>query len=115
MPGFLLAAAQVATGSDWKEKSIKTHVKEVFPRRWFSPGPVTEMVAYHVVPFARPDDKFRDDVLVLGNILHRIRVPKRVSEAETLKTQGLMIEGFDQLQAAANWVEIYFKNARGQE
>ena len=115
LPGFLLAAAQVATGRDWKEKSIKTHVKEVFPRRWFTPGPVTEMVAYHVVPFARPDDKFRDDVLVLGNVLHRIRVPKRVSEAETLKTQGLMIEGFDRLQAAANWVENYFKNAREQE
>ena len=115
LPGFLLAAAQVATGGDWKEKSIKTHVKEVFPKRWFSRVPVTEMVAYHVVPFARPDDKFRDDVLVLGNVLHRIRVPRRVSEAETLKTQGLAIEGFDRLQAAADWVASYFRSARGQE
>lgn len=115
LPGFLLAVAQVATGGDWKEKSIKTHVKEVFPKRWFSPVPVTEMVAYHVVPFARPDDKFRDDVLVLGNVLHRIRVPKRVSEAETLKMQGLAIEGFDRLQAAADWVARYLRGVRGQE
>ena len=115
LPGFLLAAAQVATGGDWKDKTIKTHVKDVFPKRWFSPVPVTEMVAYHVVPFARPDEKFRDDVLVLGNVLHRIRVPKRVSEAESLQTQGLVIEGFDQLQAAADWIASYFRRARGQE
>ncbi len=115
LPGFLLAAAQVATGSDWKEKSIKNHVKGVFSTRWFSLCPVTEMVAYHVVPFARPDEKFRDDVLVLGNVLHRIRVPKRVSEAEILKTQGPVIEGFDRLQAAANWIASYLRKARGQE
>ena len=114
LPGFLLAVAQVATGGDWKEKSIKSQVKEVFPKRWFGPVPVTEWVAYHVVPFARPDDKFRDDVLVLGNVLHRIRVPKRVAEAETLKGQGIAIEAFDQLQAAADWVTSYLKKAKGQ-
>lgn len=114
LPGFLLTVAQVATGGDWKEKSIKTHVKHVFPGRWFSPSPVTEMVAYHVVPFARPDNQFRDDVLVLGNVLHRIRVPKRVSEAAKLEAKGLAIEDFDQLQAAADWVEVYFRKAKEQ-
>ena len=114
LPGFLLAVAQVATGGDWKEKSIKSHVKDVFQKRWFSPSPVTEMVAYHVVPFARPDEIFRDDVLVLGNVLHRIRVPKRVLEAEALRAQGFAIEAFDQLQAAADWIASYVKNAKGQ-
>ena len=114
LPGFLLAVAQVATGGDWREKSIKTHVKSVFPSRWFSPVPVTEMVAFHVVPFALPDDKFRDDVRVLGNVLHRIRVPKRVSEAAKLEAQGLSIEAFDRLQAGADWVEGYFREAKEQ-
>ncbi len=114
LPGFLLAVAQVATGKDWKDKSIKSQVKDVFPKRWFSPVPVTEWIPYHVVPFARPDDEFRDDVLVLGNVLHRIRVPKRVLEAEMLKGQELAIEAFDQLEAAAAWVASYFKNARAQ-
>ena len=114
LSGFLLAVAQVATGHDWKEKSIKSQIKDVFPKRWFSPVPVTEMVAYHVVPFARPDEVFRDDVLVLGNVLHRIRVPKRVLEAEALKGQGIAIEAFDKLQAAADWVASYVKNAKGQ-
>lgn len=85
LPGFLLAAAQVATGRDWRDQSIRSPVKSVFPGRWFSPIPVTpmtEMVAYPVMPFARPDDQFRDDVPVLGNVLHRIRVPKRVGESQ---------------------------------
>ncbi len=114
LPGFLLAVAQVATGGDWKDKPIRDQVKEVFPKRWFSPIPVTGWVAYHVVPFARPEEKFRDDVLVLGNVMHRIRVPKRVLEAETLIGQGLAIEAFDQLRVAADWVAKYFKDAKGQ-
>ncbi len=35
LPGFLLVAAQVATGKDWKDKSIKSHMADVFPARWF--------------------------------------------------------------------------------
>ena len=112
LPGFLLAAGQVATGKDWREKSIKAHVKSVFPGRWFSPAPVTEMIAYHVMPFARPDDVFRDDVRVLGNVLHRIRMPKRVAEAVRLDAEGVQIEAFDQLQAAADWIQGYFGRAR---
>ena len=112
LPGFLLAVAQVATGGDWKDKPIKSQVRDVFPTRWFGPIPVTEWVAYHVVPFARPDDAFRDDVLVLGNVLHRIRVPKRVLEAVTLRENGIAIEAFEQLQLAADWVASYFKIAR---
>ena len=114
LPGFLFAVAQVATGGDWKDKPIKSQVKEVFPKRWFSPVPVTEWVAYHVVPFARPDDKFRDDVLELGNVLHRIRMPKRVLEAERLEGQGLAIEAFDRLHGAADWVAGYIRKAKGQ-
>ena len=112
LPGFLLVAAQVATGRNWKEKSIKSHIGRVFQTRWFDHPPVTEMVAYHVVPFARPDDKFRDDVLVLGNVLHRLRVPSRVSEAARLARDGVMIEAFDQLGNAVHWVGSYLERVR---
>ena len=112
LPGFLLVAAQVATGGDWKEKSIKSHIARVFPARWFDRIPATEMVAYHVVPFARPDDKFRDDVLCLGNILHRLRVPLRVSEAVKLAQDGVNIEAFDQLGDAVRWISSYVGGVR---
>ncbi len=112
LPGFLLVAAQVATGKDWKAKSIKSHVDDVFPRRWFDPIPSTQMVPYHVIPFARPDKEFRDDVWVLGNVLHRLRVPRRVAEAADLARSGVAIEAFDQLEAAAQWIESYVTRRR---
>ena len=112
LPGFLLVAAQVATGGSWKDKSIKSHIDRVFPARWFDRPPATEMVAYHVIPFARPDDKFRDDVLVLGNVLHRLRVPRRVTEAADLARNGVMIEAIDQLEAATEWLKLYVERAR---
>ena len=112
LPGFLLIAAQVATGRNWKSKSIKNHVERVFAQRWFSPAPVTEMVAYHVIPFARPDEKFRDDVLVLGNVLHRLRVPFRVSEAASLVSNGVEVEAFDLLGDVSEWVQSYVERTR---
>ena len=112
LPGFLLVAAQVATGRDWKEKSIKGHIGRVFPDRWFSTPPATEMVAYHVIPFARPDVAFHDDVLVLGNVLHRLRVPRRVDEAAKLVRQGVVIEAFDQLNDASDWIRTFVDRGR---
>ncbi|HNG04834.1 MAG TPA: hypothetical protein PLQ71_23385, partial [Nitrospira sp.] len=58
-------------------------------------------------PFTRPDDEFFDDCRVLGNVLHRLRVPNRVAEAQGLHDQGVAIEAFDQLAAAAEWLKAY--------
>ena len=112
LPGFLLVAAQVATGRNWREKSIRAHVDHVFRTRWFGPEPVTVMVAYHVIPFARPDEKFRDDVLVLGNVLHRLRVPSRVNDAADLVLSGVKVEAFDRLSEMSDWVQTYLERAR---
>ena len=112
LPGFLLVAAQVATGSDWKAKSLKGHVREVFQHRWFNPAPITQMIAYHVIPFARPAVGFRDDVLVLGNVLHRLRVPSRVNEAVSLVNRGVAVEAFDLLDGASRWVQSYVERMR---
>jgi len=111
LPGFLLVAAQVATGKDWKAKSTRDHVTNVFPQRWFNPAPVTSMVTYHVIPFARPDEYFRDDVLVLGNVLHRVRVPLRVQEAARLVSEGVAVEAYDQLGAASECIRSYAQRA----
>ncbi len=113
LPGFLLAAAQVATGNNWQGKSIRSHLTNVFPKRWFGEQPVTQMICYHIIPFSRPDDAFVDDCRVLGNVLHRLRVPYRVEEATVLDTQGVTIEAFDQLPQAVEWLKAY--SQRGVE
>lgn len=112
LPGFLLAAAQVATGRNWKEKSVKCHINGPFNARWFGQTPVTMMVPYHIVPFALADRTFRDDVLVLGNVLHRTRMPVRVLEASQLVARGTQIEAYDKLGSAVTWLGEY--EARAQ-
>lgn len=107
LPGFLLAAGQVATGKNWRAKSLRAHLGNVFLSRWFGQQPVTMMMCYHIIPFTRPDDEFFDDCRVLGNVLHRLRVPYRVAEAQELHARGTAIEAFDQLAAAVDWVIAY--------
>ena len=111
LPGFPLAAAQVATGANARAKSLKGHLG-AFKSRWFAPQPVTELLAYMVVPFATADDQFLDDVRVMGNVLHRLRVPRRVAEAAQLVEAGETVEGYDRLAEAAQWVAHYRVRAR---
>ena len=111
LPGFPLAAAQVATGANARAKSLKGHLNP-FKSRWFAPQPVTELLAYMIVPFATADDQFVDDVRIMGNVLHRLRVPRRVAEAAPLVEAGETIEGYDRLAEAAQWVAEYRGRAR---
>lgn len=106
LPGFPLAAAQVATGRNARGKSLKGHL-DTFKGRWFRTPPVTDFIAYMIMPFATPDDQFVDDVRAMGNVLHRLRVPRRVAEAGQLVEAGVMIEGYDRLAEAAQWVANY--------
>ena len=112
LPGFLLVAAQVATGKNWRSKPIKSHVTDAFPKRWFAQLPAAVMIPYHVIPFARPDHIFRDDVIIFGHILHRLRVPSRVSEAAELVENGVAIEAFDSWIDASEWVKSFLERAR---
>ncbi len=107
LPGFLFAAAQVATGKNWQEKPLRGHLNSVFFGRWFSREPVTLPLSYHIVPFALPETGFRGHVRSLGNVLHRLRLPLRVEEAERLHKQGVPIEAYDQLEKAVEWVNQY--------
>lgn len=110
-PGFLFAAAQVATGRDWRAKSLLGH-QGAFNHSWFADPPVTRFIPYMIVPFAVDDLKFRRDVSKLGNVLHRLRVPRRVSEAQRLVDSGVEIEAYDRLQEVVDWVDDYRDRAR---
>ncbi len=106
LPGCLLAAAQVATGRNWKAKSLKGRLG-AFKSRWFRKQPVTDLLPYMIIPFARTDEEFIDDVRTMGNVLHRLRVPRRVEEAEQLLRAGITIEAYDRLEGAVQWVTAY--------
>ena len=111
LPGFLMVTAQVATGKDARDKSPLNDFR-VFRKRWFITQPETEFIPYTIVPFAIDNDQFSDDVRNWGNVLHRLRMPRRVAEAGQLFDEGQTIEGFDRLQEAARWIEEFRGRAR---
>lgn len=65
-----------------------------------------------IVPFAIEDDTFVDDVRYMGNVLHRLRVPRGVAEAASLVDAGHTVEAYGCLGVAAEWVSEYQKRAR---
>ena len=91
---------------NFKEKSLKGHL-DVFKSRWFAPQPATVFIPYMIVPFAMQRDQFIDNVRVMGNVLHRLRVPIRVAEAEQLVNTGTVIEGYELLTKALEGLEDY--------
>ena len=120
-PGFLLAVGQVATGKNWREKSILGYVIQNggFKIKWFLPQPVTNFICYHIVPFTFADFtvakrfEFSNDCAEFGNILHRVRIPYRVKEACHMHKKGrVTIQAIDKLGEAVSWIEEYKK--RGQ-
>ena len=114
LPGFLIAVAQVSTGRNWSSKSIRFHFNEMFAQRWFRPSPATYALAYHIIPFARPDKSFRNDVLTHGNILHRTRLPLRVEEAKGMCSEDYTIEALEELTMVESWINQYFARIKAR-
>lgn len=81
MPGFPILVGQAATGANYREKSLKGHVG-TFQSRWFAPQPIAKFVEYMIVPFAIKEEEFIDHIREFGNVLHRLRMPKRAGEAK---------------------------------
>lgn len=99
--------AQVATGKHAFGKSLTGHIKP-FRLRWFYPhDPVTEFIPYMIVPFVISKERFTGHVSACGNVLHRMRVPRRVEEARQLVEEGRIVEGYEGLQEAVDWVRRY--------
>ena len=111
LPGFLLAVAQVATGGNTGQKSLKEYLSS-FKKQWFGSQPVTEFLPYMIVPFTLSKVKCFKWVSIMGNVLHRLRVPRRVAEAAELVEAGETIEGYDQLAKAAAWIASYQDRGR---
>lgn len=115
LPGFPLVAAQVATGKDFRDKSAKGRIGR-FKERWFGSQPATHFIVYMVVPFVMEPDQFKDDVRTLGNVLHRLRLPKRVGQAVgnvSMDDDAITFEGYEYLTDALRWIHEYRRRAIG--
>lgn len=108
MPGFQLAMAQVATGANWKDKSVRTMVDNAFFEFWFSRPPASQRTAYHIIPFILSKQDSYWETLRLGHIMSRLRLCQLAHLAEALIANNeITSEGTDAFGHFSEWVEQY--------
>ena len=115
LPGFIYAIAQVSTGQDWKSKGVIRESE--FLNFWTSRDvPVVSPLIYHIIPFARSKHELFRDCTRFERILHRTRLPllvekatylNRTSEIKSLYDSGVLVEAYEELSEAADWVREY--------
>lgn len=107
-PGFPIALAQVATGKNWKSKSIRIAADHRFFKLWFEEHPASQIFAYHIIPFAVDRETICLQTMSLGHILNRVRVVGLVDKAESAIEQGLIkSEGTNVFEPLRNWLDQY--------
>ncbi|KJS37093.1 MAG: hypothetical protein VR74_10170 [Hyphomonas sp. BRH_c22] len=108
MPGFQLAMAQVATGANWKDKSVRTMVDNAFFDFWFSRPPASQRTAYHIIPFVLSKRDSYWETLRLGHILSRLRLCQLAHLAESLiALDQITSEGTDAFANFNSWAVQY--------
>lgn len=107
-PGFPIAVAQVATGGNWTDKSLRGTATTYFFEFWFNDSPASQILVYHIVPFIIEKDHLRRHTLRLGNILHRLRLAALLSDAETgVAERRIDAEGIEVFELLGGWLANY--------
>lgn len=110
-PGFPIMLAQVASGKNWRDKSVRSAVDNVFFDFWFAEQPASQRLSYHIIPFALSKDDARRQTMRLGHILARLRVTQLAESAEAGVAAGrIESEGTDAYQRINNWL-LQYRNA----
>jgi hypothetical protein len=108
MPGFLLVMAQVATGANWRDKSVRNMVDHAFFDFWFSRKPASQRTAYHIIPFVLAKNESHFETLRLGHILSRSRFSALTLLAENLiADDAIQSEGTEAFESFGDWFGQY--------
>jgi hypothetical protein len=107
--GFPIILGQVASGQNWREKSIRCHAEHVFYQKWFRVPPASQTLVYHIVPFVVEPDIFQLETRRLGHLMHRVRLCRRAWEACNAESQAvhMQIEGTESFHDVDCWVSEY--------
>jgi hypothetical protein len=126
LPGTLYLIGQVASGMDWKDKSV-TPYRNHFHDYWFEHKPASQPHDAMFMPFElEPDDPDDgtpyDEVLTdymqskahqFGSLFYRDRIAKHVAEGLELIAEGESgIERRSDLAKVVRWVKSYTKRLR---
>jgi hypothetical protein len=104
-PSTLYLLAQVASGNDWTEKSVKTFI-DLFHGEWFSTPPAAQAQAAIMIPFFVEGGEMRRRTRTHGVVFDRGRMPLLAGKAVNLVTNaGLApVERMDETDKLKEWV-----------
>lgn len=126
LAGTHYLVGQVASGADWKDKSVKSERKQ-FHGFWFSESPVAQCNDAMFMPFGLAPDEASDGVpyeevldgymkylmLRYGNVFYRNRVTRSLAEGLRLVARGeRKIERVADLDEVVQWVAAYQKRLK---
>ena len=129
LPCTLYLVAQVASGSDWENKSVTTD-RLHFHKFWFTAEPASQPHDAMFMPFGlepedpedgTPYDKvLRDHMQQLGyrfgNLFYRDRIAKHLAHGLQLIAEGQPnIERSEELPKVVRWVQSYMKKLKNKE
>lgn len=107
-PGFPIAIAQVATGNNWRDKSVRNTVQNVFFPFWFAHQPASQPVSYHIIPFTFSNEEGRHQTMCLGHILPRLRLCSLAGFAQSAVASGeVTSEGVATYGKISEWLQGY--------
>ena len=101
---------QVASGHDWKDKSVKPAI-DLLLAHWFRVQPVSPAHPYMFIPFVVTDYLMRREIPRLGTIMHRLRIPPYASRAAELAARGIHVERIEEASTIQAWVDAYRHHA----
>jgi hypothetical protein len=103
LPGHGYLAGQVASGNNWRTKSILPALNRF--KLWFKVPPAARAHAAIFIPFPVADDAMSRDTLSYGFVAHRSRLPELAGRAPGLSQAGVVpIERLDEIGRVYEWL-----------
>jgi hypothetical protein len=108
-PGHGYLLGQVASGKDWKTKSIRPDMAAF--SRWFKMVPAAPSHAAIFIPFPVEDDTMVRYTMTHGYIAHRLRLPRHAGRAMILSEGGIEpIERLAEVGRVYTWLSLHRQN-----
>jgi hypothetical protein len=111
-PGIGYLLGQVASGKEWKTKSIRPEVKAFL--RWFKRVPAAPAQPAIFIPFSVDDEAVGRYTMSHGYVAHRLRLPRHAGRAPILSDNGITpIERLNEIGRVYAWLARHRQNVLG--
>jgi hypothetical protein len=111
-PGHGYLLGQVASGKDWKRKSVRPDLAAFL--RWFKLVPAAPAHAAIFIPFSVDDEAVGRYTMSHGYVAHRLRLPRHAGRAPSLSDSGISpIERLDEIGRVYAWLDRHRQNVLG--